>query len=162
LRTSPEFSSHTLEALAKAIHENYRRSQSGRLTDADPAMAPWDELPECLQTSNRTQAADIARKLRTIGWEIVPDDDVDAEPVLLTEVDIEQLAELEHDRWVRQRQADGWSQGAVRDIPKKVTPYLVPWSELPEEARDRDREPARAIPTLLQKIGAAGRRTSRG
>jgi hypothetical protein len=123
-------------------------------------MAPWDELPEYLRTSNRTQAADIARKLRTIGWEIVTADDTDAEPVLLTEAEIYRLAELEHTRWVEQRREDGWSHGVERDITKKVTPYLVPWSQLPEEARELDREPARAIPSLLENIGAAGRRTN--
>ena len=52
---SGEWSDDVREALARAIHENYRAGQAGRKPGDDPAMADWERLPEHLRESNREQ-----------------------------------------------------------------------------------------------------------
>ena len=66
---------------------------------------------------------------------------------------VEILAEMEHERWVDERLKDGWVYGSQRDPDKKISPYLVPWSELTEEVNDWDRNPVRKIPERLESCG---------
>lgn len=43
-----------------------------------------------------------------------------------------------HEGWVRDKLADGWVYGPVKDSAKKTHPFLVPFEELPlhEKAKD--------------------------
>lgn len=145
-----------LELMAEAIHERYRKNQAERKPSSDPAMRPWAELNEALKRSNRDQAAGVEEKLALLGCRIVPAGEVGPELVLTPE-DVERLAILEHDRWVRDRLAAGWTAGPVRDPARRVTPYLVPWEALGEEVREWDREAVRAIPEVLAAAGLTTR-----
>ena len=142
----------TLERIAQAIHARYLRNQRDRKPPADPAMQAWEALPEGLRESNRAQARDIGAKLRAIGWRIAPMDG-SGPAAGFTPAEIEQLAILEHQRWVEERRRAGWVSGPVRDPERKLTPYLVPWEELAEEVREYDREAVRAIPAVLAEAG---------
>jgi hypothetical protein len=66
---------------------------------------------------------------------------------------IESLAEREHARWNVERLIAGWVYGPTADKDKKISPYLVPWDELPDQIREYDREPVRAIPRMLAAAG---------
>jgi len=48
------------------------------------------------------------------------------------------MAEEEHDRWMRQKIADGWTQGPVRDDEAKIHPSLLPFDQLPPGERLKD------------------------
>jgi hypothetical protein len=74
--------------------------------------------------------------------------------------EIEVMAELEHERWNRERLRAGWRYGPERDTERKISPYLVPWSELPDEIKEYDRETARGIPQLLAEVGIEITRTA--
>ena len=65
---------------------------------------------------------------------------------------------MEHGRWVVERLADGWKLSKTRDVAKKTSPYLVPWTELPEDIKERDRKAVRQIPELLAQVGCEIRR----
>jgi ryanodine receptor 2 len=54
----------------------------------------------------------------------------------------ERLAENAHDIWARQRLADGWTHGPVRDDKAKKHPCLVPYDQLPESEKVYDRNAA--------------------
>jgi hypothetical protein len=142
------------ENLARAIHQDYLRRQ-GESVDAaaDPSRAPWEALPETLRQSNRSQAADIERKLAAISCEAVSVDGI-REPVRqFSPSEVEVLAHLEHERWMDERLASGWVFGSVKDVDTKRSPYLVPWDELSEEVRDLDRDTVRQIPQFLAGLG---------
>jgi len=62
---------------------------------------------------------------------------------------------LEHQRWEIERRQDGWRPGPARDPARKLSPYLVPWENLPEEIKDLDRDAIRALPTFLARAGFA-------
>ncbi len=141
------------DRLARAIHDDYVRRREGSLPADDPALRDWDALAEPLRASSRHQAADIERKLASIGCEARPAPEVAGEPVDLEPEEIEALARLEHFRWVEDRLRQGWSLGTSRDVAGKRSPYLVPWNELSEDVRDLDRDAVRLIPRLLADSG---------
>jgi len=143
------------EILARAIHEEYvrERREKGDTPETNPSMVSWDELPEILKESNRSQAEDIRVKLKAIGCDIVRTTDRDAQLFRLSAAEVEKMAKMEHDRWVRERLARGWTYGTTKSVKKKTSPYLVPWDWLTKEVKDIDRNAVRAIPALLAKVG---------
>ena len=144
----------TNEILARAIHAEYvdEQRRQGITVTSNPSLAPWEQLPDSLKESNRDQAAHIGVKLAAIGCGIAPLGDWDADQLAFTRAEIEQLAELEHERWTEQRLRDGWTLGP-KDIDAKVSPYLIPWAQLSDEARESDRRAVRGIPGFLARAG---------
>jgi len=141
------------EILSRAIHDNYRAlriAQNSSPID-DPAMNPWYELDEDLKQSNRKQADHIYIKLRAVNCGLEPLISWDEPLFSFTTEEVEKLAELEHIRWVEERTADGWKAG-VKNKELKTTPWLIPYSRLPEEMKEFDRDPVRNIPALLARI----------
>lgn len=144
----------TYEVLARAIHAEYRaRQRSHPVTGrADVSLWPWERLPESLKESNRDQAAHIGTKLAATGRRIAPLTGWREEERCFTDTEVETLAEMEHERWVRQRVRDGWTAGS-KDVAAKTTPFLVPWSALSEEVKELDRQAVRGIPGFLSRAG---------
>lgn len=141
------------EAVARAIHENYRKTRGEKADPNDPAMADWDRLPDSLKDSNRLQADDIFAKLRMVGCEVAPAKRLPVPAFEFKEGENEFLAAAEHARWNVERFAAGWRPGKEKDVKQKVTPYLVDWSDLPEDIRDYDRQTVRKMPELLAGVG---------
>lgn len=44
----------------------------------------------------------------------------------------------QHDAWVADKRAAGWTYGPVKDAAKKQHPCIVPYAELPVEQRRKD------------------------
>ncbi len=148
----------TTEVLAQAIHQGYIQDQMalGEIAAQNPSLRPWRELPADLQHSNRAQAADIDTKLQAVGCEKVWKTSGRIDVLAFSEAEVEQLAEMEHARFVSERLAAGWKlsppdQG--KDIDNKLSPYLIPWSDerLPEDVKDNDRNAVRRLPAILAK-----------
>ena len=140
------------EVLGQVIHARYLVNQQGRKSPDDPSMQPWENLREDLRESNRQQADDITAKLRRIGCAMLPVAGREPMPFNFTKEEVEIMAEVEHARWMRERRLAGWVYGPERDPDHKITPYLVPYAELPREPEDVqewDREAVRAIPEVL-------------
>jgi len=140
------------EAVARAIHQAYRRNQVEEHAKSNPSLKGWDELPETLKHSNRAQADHIFEKLTLIGCGVRPLADP-APAAELTADEVERLAEFEHGRWNAERLAEGWRWAEQKDVARKLTPYLVPWSALPDGVKKWDRDAVREIPALLAQIG---------
>ena len=139
------------EELARSIHEKYLEDQKSNKPALDPSMQPWETLNENLKESNRRQADDIPEKLRKVDCGFAPV--VNKEPALFefTPQEIEILAENEHERWVSERQLDGWVLGEKKDVEKKISPYLISWSDLTEDEKELDRQAMRNLSNLLAK-----------
>ena len=146
-----------LGAIAKAIHEDYVQKEKEKTNSKvkSESMKPWNELADKYKKSNRQQAQDIPEKLKAIGYDFSPSADKNKKPVKFTSDEVEKLAIMEHDRWMREREQEGWTYGKVKNRAKKITPDLVPWEKLDEEAKDKDRNPVRAIPQLMATAGFA-------
>jgi hypothetical protein len=149
LQRSPE-----RERLAELIHERHRqdRAAASEPIDSTPLLRAWGELSEEEREPSRAGADDIGVKLARIGCRLRVDWG-SAPPFSFTEAELEELSELEHERWCRQRRASGWDYGPVRDDEARLHPDLVPWTELPEDRRRIDRDHVRAIPPLVAEIG---------
>ena len=142
-----------LEKLAIAIHALFNQKQLERYPDMPLAYPRFTDLPDTLKYSNLRQARSIADKLELMGWEMRPIGSVGEKVEKISEDDIESLSIFEHDAWVNERIGTGWVYGEVKDIEKKISPYILPYDELPEEIKELDRDTIRNIPELLERIG---------
>ncbi|MBG0817570.1 RyR domain-containing protein [Planomonospora sp. ID82291] len=143
-----------VEQLARAVHEDYayERLKKGDTPDINASLAPWEELPASLRNANLTQAADIGRKLRSIGCLLAPRIGPDS-AFSFREEEIDRLAVMEHERWMRERREDGWTHGPARDDAGRRHPDLQDWSRLPESSREKDRATVRNLPAVLATAG---------
>jgi RyR domain len=130
--------------MAHAIHERWRKQQ----LDGGKPVPTWEELDESRKRSSREQARDIPVKLRLVDCVVAPLKDWDAAEFAFTNEELELLAIAEHDRWSRERRADGWTLGDT-DVQAKKTPYLVPFEKLSADIAEFDRIFVRAIPAIL-------------
>jgi hypothetical protein len=146
----------THEVIAKAIHEDYVNSQKqlGETAHSNPSMVSWEDLPETLKESNRHQAAHIEMKMKAIGCGIQTLNDWEAASFKFEPREIEQLAELEHRRWMEERRQNGWQYKAgKKDIKKMTSPYIVPYEQLSWEIKESDRNMIRNLPGFLARAG---------
>ncbi len=142
-----------VERLGRAVHENYVLSRLSEGADPTlPGLRPWHELSEDLRAANRAQAADVGRKLRAIGCALAPSP-IWGEPQLLDDAAVEQLAEMEHERWYRYMIDDGWRFSLHRDNVARLHPDLIPWADLAYVIQEKNREAVREIPMFLADAG---------
>jgi TrkA-N domain/RyR domain len=138
----------SFEAIARALHERWRADQIA----AGNQAPTWAELDESRKESSRAHARDIAVKLRSIDYELAPLRDWDAASFTLADPEIEALAIAEHDRWMSERLADGWTLGD-KDVEQKKSPYLVPFEDLPDDIAELDRMFVKEYPAILASVG---------
>lgn len=147
--------------LAKEIAAHYRETFGGMV---------WDELAEADRTASRRAADHVPVKLRAVGAEIVgPDEDDDG--FRFQEDELAMLAEMEHRRWCAGKLLDGWRllartpenlqrwrEDREELKARRLHPDLVPFEELDEEGRDKDRAQIEGIPRFLRAVGKGVRR----
>lgn len=145
-------SSVPIESVAQAIHERWRKEAI-----ANGGSAPqWGELDESRKASSRDQARHIPAQLRTIGCVIEPLTHGQPTAFSFTDREVETLAAAEHDRWNRERAADGWTLATEKNVALKQTPYLLPWEQLNERYPNiaaMDAMFVRALPAILAAAG---------
>ena len=153
LATDPDLIGEDLvERLAQVIHERYLVDQLRRGgTWGEKAFRHWYDLDDSYRSANRRQARDIGRKLEMIGCTVAPSF-ATAVPFNLDDAEVDLLARHEHDRWTAERTKDGWRPGP-RDDKAKRHPDLVPWEQLDEPTRDKDRQVVRDLPVVLAEAG---------
>ncbi len=66
---------------------------------------------------------------------------------------IEEMAKNVHEVWAKNRMAEGWTYGPVRDDAGKTHPCLVPYEELPESEKEYDRATSQETLKLILKLG---------
>jgi hypothetical protein len=141
------------DEVARTIHDHYRDSiaAQGRDPDLEPAGQPWERLASSYRQANRHQADHVWAKLAVTDARAVPEEMV--ESFVLTPLEVERLAMIEHERWAADRYLDGWSYAPVRNNQLKHHPQLIPYAELSEPMKDLDRFAVRGLPTLLARQG---------
>jgi hypothetical protein len=118
------------DKLAKFIHKAYN-ARYGKGTK-------WQDLTETYREANRGAADHITVKLASLGYFIPQDPSNWSQQVDLTE-NQELLAKLEHNRWYAERRLNGWQYGPKRDDKRKIHPCLIPYEQLPETEKQKDR-----------------------
>jgi hypothetical protein len=142
-----------MERLAKEIYEQYQLDREDKKYPDDTPLRPWESLDEGSKELIRKQAQQIPEQLRRIGLDFIPFFEEPSTSFVLSDEQVEILAEMEHKRLVKERSEEGWTYSALRDTERKVSPLLIPWSQLPGEVKDRDRNAVRRIPELLKMSG---------
>lgn len=107
--------------IARVAHEANR---AYCLTLGDESQLPWDDAP------------DWQRKSAINGVQFHANNP-DAKPA------------DSHASWVREKEADGWTYGPVKDPALKQHPCMVPYEELPIEQRRKDALFAGVVNALL-------------
>jgi hypothetical protein len=142
------------EEIARALHDEYvvQCVRNGDSLLTNPSMRPWDELPGNLKEANRAQAGQVGEKLLAIRCVVVPSFD-GALPFAFRDHpdEVEQLARLEHQRWVEERTATGYVYGPVKR--GREHPSLIDWDRLSDSAREKNRVFIRALPRILAGAG---------
>jgi voltage-gated potassium channel Kch len=159
-REPDSFFAHSwIELMAAARHEDYCASERLRgITSRDnPSLVTWDDLPESLKDSNRRFAVAVGSVLGELGAGLVPlSGPLDAAGVPVSAERLETLARQEHDRWMNDLVTDGWTYtSGAKDPERRTHPLLVPWEDLDEPEREKDRDSIRAIPRMLARAGYA-------
>ena len=142
----------SIEPIAQAIHELWRQEAIAKGETAPT----WQDLDESRKNSSRHQARHIPIHLRKVGCAIAPLRDWEAKDFSFSDAEIKLLARAEHERWKRERIADGWTLADEKNVERKETPYLLPWEQLQKlypDISELDPVSVRAIPAILASAG---------
>lgn len=143
------------ERIAPILHQDYR--------DGLPAHekgghydVPYDALDEEGKAANVAAATRIAEILALAGFTLAvgqatPDQEAKIRDFL--ENNKEFLAAAEHEGWMDQRRMEGWTYAPVRDNAAREHPLLVPYAELPEEQKEKDRRTILNYPKYARAAG---------
>ncbi len=151
-----------LGKLAEAFHEIFceeLRAKGwtyGPLTQEDKkehsSLKPYAALPENEKEQNRNNVRDILNKLASVGYVMLPARGSGA-PAQFQSDEVEKLAKMEHERWMQQKLNENWRHAASTDKERKLHKDLIPWDELTEDEREKDRILVIGIPDILAKAG---------
>ena len=161
----------TVRKLSRAIHSRYlqeirKTDHSSDTGNEDSSSYPagdntlyntdYDNLPDDIKISNKDNAFHIPAKLLAIGYRIRHvQKGFKPLTLKLNHDQIETMARIEHLRWSWDKRLNGWLYGNVRDDASKIHPGLIPYEELTETEKEKDRELVRLIPALLHDIDYA-------
>lgn len=156
-----------VDQYARISHEKYR---SQRIRDAiefgisqdeirriqsDERMADWADLKELYKESKRSQIRFLGERFEGfntgIGLRPILPGAADTIAELYGPI-LEQLAQLEHQRWLRDKRSNGWSLGKL-DQQLRHHPDMIPYEQLDESVKDYIRVSVRSIPEYLKEIG---------
>ncbi len=150
------------EEIARKIHQAYRDLREAQAGDdpekkarlaADGAMKDWDLLNEDLRDSNRQQALHMPIKLRVVGLKMARKEEPGEAVAVFTDDQVKVLGEIEHRRWLAERLMANWSFAPQKNILKRESPSILPWSALSDDVREYDYQAVRQIPSILDAAG---------
>jgi hypothetical protein len=151
--------------LARGLHEEYCKNLKPEERNRRNAV-PWEKLSEDARASNVAQAARIPRILALAGLRVVegeplaPDEKQSVRQTFREHAEV--LAEAEHSYWMVERMLAGWRYGRKRDDDNKRHNLLIPYAQLPQVQREKDRRLVRGQDSesetkdyiaLVQQIG---------
>jgi serine phosphatase RsbU (regulator of sigma subunit) len=160
-----EIGASTIKKLARAIHSRYLSQV--RTTKHEDKSSPvaasrsnmdaytydFDDLPDEIKNSNIDNAAHIPIKLLSIGYKIRQvKKGFKPYALHLNEEEIETMARVEHLRWSWEKRLNSWNYGNARDEVRRTHPGLIPYEDLSESEKAKDRELVKLIPGFLQDI----------
>jgi hypothetical protein len=147
------FSQADLDAIAKAVHEDYlaQRHKDGTYKKDKPSHQAWGQLIEKYVNSNRDQTRMIPIRLRTIGLYIRKASNAPTTKTKLSDDQVDVLARQEHERWMAEYLGQGWVYGPTLSNDHRIHPCLLTWtdSKLSEAEKEKDRQTIRMIPEFL-------------
>ena len=116
------------------------------------AEQEFEKLTDDHKSSNRAQALRIPENLRLVGLSLVPGPVVSYEELAasrsksddemqeILEKNIDFLAEAEHNGWMEERMDQGWKYSRIRKNELKRHDLLIPYVQLSEVNKGKDRK----------------------
>ncbi|MHB1314523.1 MAG: RyR domain-containing protein [Christensenellales bacterium] len=151
-RTVPRPVLENMELLAREIHNQYIAGQK-LLGEPIYVAEDFEQLEPSSRYSNLRQAMNMDKRLRKLGFAMVPPDIEGGAIEKLPRDVIEQYAMMEHDDWAAGKLRFGWRYAPVRNDAGQLHDCLLPWAELPENQREKDRNTARNVIKLAELAG---------
>ena len=146
------------EEVAAAIHETWRELARQQGWSMQPHLArPYAALAEADKDDNRAAALRIADVLALAGLGLRRAGDGDevaipeAEWQSVLTKHLELMAEAEHNGWMAHKARNGWQYDAVRDDALKHHHLMVPYADLAEGEKDKDRDSIRHYPDFAAR-----------
>ena len=158
-----ELEGELLEKLAEEAHAVFcegKRREGWTLGPKDetekthPMLIPYAELDEIDKEANRVNVRNIPAKLAAAGYIMVPARSNEP-PIDFPGDDLEKLARLEHDLWMKSKFEQGFVLGKPTEDNPRRNEYLVEWEQVPEKIKQSDRDLVQGIPRMLAKVGYA-------
>ena len=141
-----------LDSIAAAIHETWCDLSAQQGWKMQPHLdQPYAALAEPDKEENRAAACRMATVLAAAGLALTATGP--AIPSEILESHMEILAEAEHNGWMAHRTANGWTYGAIRDDAAKRHPSMIPYAELSETEKEKDRGNIRHYPAFAARAG---------
>ncbi len=155
--------SDVIEKIAASIQNSFwEESKAKKREIAARYNKPYDELDPIDKEDNRAAARRIPEVLALAGLGIAEEaDEMQSDLARDGEIDehilrqMERLAEAEHDGWMEQRRKNNWTYGKVRVNERKIHNLLIPFSQLPEDEKSKDRE---SVGNYRKQVTEAGYR----
>ena len=145
-----------LEKAGRFIHGQYLSMAKPR----DENLQKWENLREDFKRSNIHQAAFAFRALTLAGFDIVKKPSKDevtvinlGDPSILSAEGLENLAKLEHGRWVVERLMQGWRYAPKDDKARRESHCLVGWEQLDPKMKPFDINAVKDYPVWLAEAG---------
>jgi hypothetical protein len=139
--------------IGRSLHDAYLKKDLQLLEQnpkhkIHPNSVAWENLPENIRNANRAVADHFDIKMRAVGCKVVQEGcGIEAK---LSPNEIEILAIMEHQRWWADRSLNGWELAEVRDDTNCFHPNMVPYEELSNADKQKDRD------SVLQMIEVLG------
>ena len=144
-----------LDLMSRTLHNAYLRTQlnQGEKLEDNPSLIRWADLPAHKKKANQNAAAHIDVKLLICNCIPLSNSAASRQVQFPPDSETEDLlAQLEHRRWMADKYLAGYSYGSKRDEDRMLHPDLIPWEQLSEPDREKDRDTIREIPRLLSLI----------
>jgi hypothetical protein len=141
----------SLDEMAMTIHMNYiqARKDNKQLSETIDTHKEWDKLTDEAKDRNRYPADHIYTKIRAMNCELCDASNTRAAFDISSYKYLEEMSEAEHNRWCAYMYCKGWRHGVNRDDILKIHPDLIPYIQLNDSAKKKDRENILQIPELL-------------
>ncbi len=144
-----------VETMAEEYHKFYQAS----LKNDEPLKnVSYNDLPEYIKDDNRDAVRRVAEVLSHAGLYLAKShastpastaDEIDT----IIRRNIEILAEAEHDGWMEAKLRQGWRYAPVRNNDLLLHNLLIPYCDLPEDEKDKDRSAIRGYPETVARRG---------
>lgn len=146
----PMTQSDSHDPIAAAIHETWRDLSVQQGWKMQPHLdQPFAALDDAAKEDNRAAARRMAVVLAAAGLALTPAGPAISPETLESRMEI--LAEAEHNGWMAHRAANGWTYGETRDDAAKRHPLMIPYADLPEKEKDKDRNNIRHYPAFAAR-----------
>jgi hypothetical protein len=151
------FEEEEIALLQKQLHADYLQWIEESASPATRSAVPGSRLPFDYQEDNRSVADHLWVKARDLDMRIVPA--VQNGPAFqncmlsIDDSTVERMAAAEHRRWIASRAIAGWRFGETQSEVERTHPCLVPWDQLSQSQREKDRLSIRRIGDVLRAAG---------